>query len=151
MVKTHFEEQSLSIMLDDTVLLSATWDSYTDRNYHCEVITECIVEIPSIGCVLVFTDADEAQRLIETLCLSRELRADEFEIIGNLFPYVSVVHDHDSWECECCGYITDITTFILNGNSRESFQCYQDGHFADSESITANRLVQFCVDGAAIV
>ncbi|AJT60949.1 hypothetical protein [Vibrio phage XZ1] len=140
------DQNSLQFMFNDDLLLSATWESYIDQNYNCEMYKTAMVEIPSIGCTVVREKYD-ARNIIETLLKTRELEPDEFELITDLFPHVDVTQEEHHWHCECCGGVHDTTTNIFNQETGKELEFHFDGHFGDSTSLMPHQLLEFCLYG----
>lgn len=137
--------EEIIIEKNGETVLSAIWSGYVDQNYHHEVIQEAIIEIPSMGCTIVQKN-DEAQMLIDSL-RQQSLTIDYMLCIASIFPHVTMSLSHDTWECECCGSITDISCDIKNSQTNTSFCFYHDGHFGDDEKITSTEFVEFCLYG----
>ncbi|WOL25060.1 hypothetical protein [Vibrio phage PG216] len=144
------DQNSLQFMFNDDVLLSATWESYIDQNYHCEVFQTAIVEIPSIGCTVV-REEHEAQNLIETLRMQRTLFHDDYAVITDLFPHVVLEQKHHYWECDCCGGVHDVSTTIFNKHSRKQLEYYHEDHFGNSTAPMPHELLEFCLYGWLVV
>lgn len=138
--------EQLTVKFNDATVLEAIWSGYIDQNYHHEVIQEAVVQIPSMGCTVTLADR-EAEFLIESIRQQRPLRADDLHSIVNLFPHVTLSLSYDSWECECCGAISDTFAYVKNNKSGKSLDLYDDGHFGSHRHVMPLELIQFCVYG----
>ncbi|AGN30201.1 hypothetical protein VPFG_00201 [Vibrio phage nt-1] len=139
------DQNSLQFMLNDELLLSATWESYIDQNYNCEVFKTAIVEIPSLSCTIV-REEHYAESLIRTLLMQRELYHDDFHTIIDLFPHVKLEQEHNDWYCDCCGGVHDVCTTITNNQSNKQLDFFHDDHFGRGNSIMPHQLLEFCLD-----